>query len=586
MCNNDNFVEEIIDENVTIREPAKMAELFNINFIDTDKKTRQDLPKKPLIALGNTNTSTIFIQPCSNDEIGNIIRSLKNTNAVGYDEFNTKVIKSCTHILAPIICHLVNMSFEQGKFPDKLKISNIKPIHKKECRKNVNNYRPVALLSIFSKIFERAMYNRIYKFIMNKDIIAKEQNGFQKGKSTSLAGFQLVKNVIESIDKGNQACVVYFDMTKAFDYVDHDLLLQKCESYGLRGLCNDWIKSYLSNRSQYVQLSNLNDDSELISHKSTLRHNKFGVPQGSIMGPLLFIIYINDLPRIINYKSILFADDISIIIPKSNKYTDIDHFQNEINNTINQIYQWLKNNNLCVNEKKTKYMIFRNRKMQPLDLKVECNSIEIERVSNTKFLGIVLDEHCSWVSHNDYVCAKLNRFIYALYKLQRESDVNTALMAYHGYITSILRYCLILWGNGTNINRTFILQKRCIRAIANAKPTDSCKPLFIKYGLLSLPSLYIYEGVCFVLKHKDLFTKKGQFLSFNTRYPNNLVLPAGKTALHGKNCHYMLTCMFNKLPARFKTMRWNMFVREVKKWLCSKCFYTVQEFINGKHDSS
>lgn len=367
-------------------------------------------------------------------------------------------------------------------------MSIVKPLHKKGEKEDLNNYRPITLVPVLSKIFEKVMYSRITSFCDKYEIINKDQNGFQKGKSTVLAAFTLLKKITEEVDKRQPVCAIFFDMSKAFDFVSHQRLLDKCYKYGIRGKALDWIRSYLHNRKQCVQIENINDNNTIGYVRSDIAVNRVGVPQGSVLGPLLFLLYINDLPNITDYQCTLFADDISLVITSNNTAT----YNDDINSEVTKVIKWLEANNLNVNLNKTNVMQFCNRK-EGTELNVIYNDQTIQETDVVTFLGIIMDKHCSWKPQIEKKCKSLNSFVYPLRRLSTRVNKETALLAYHGYVASLLRYGVVLWGNCCEIKRLFISQKKCIKAICKKPTRTSCKDLFYELKLLTLPSLYILE---------------------------------------------------------------------------------------------
>lgn len=223
-------IDGIVQNNRFISDPEEMAAIFSDYFTNNtsepETRHRNDIERMD---------SSMFLYPTDEIEISKIVASLRNTNAVGYDGVSTNVIKSAKNDIAPILSYLVNLSFVQGIFPDKLKIASLKPIYKKDDKERVQNYRPIALIPILSKIFEKAMHIRIMNFINRQDILDSNQNGFQKGKSTVLSAFRLVSEIMSYMDRPTEVVAIFIDMSKAFDMVSHEVLLSKCEKYGLRG---------------------------------------------------------------------------------------------------------------------------------------------------------------------------------------------------------------------------------------------------------------------------------------------------------------------------------------------------------------
>lgn len=572
-------IETIQVDDICINDPSDIATAFNNFFLNLTTEPN-DISIENKFNLNNSLSHSLFLMPCLEQEIVNIIKTLKNTKSVGIDGLPTFIFKKFAKFLAPVLTFLINISFTQGKFPDLLKRSKVSPLHKKNDRKDMNNYRPITLVPIISKIFEKAMHKRITNFFDKHSIIAEEQNGFQRNKSTTLAAYSLIKTVVDNIDKKVPVVSVFFDMSKAFDYVDHQILLKKCEKYGIRGQALSWIQSYLSNRMQCVEINKINENGEVVAHKSPFLYNKSGVPQGSVLGPLLFLIYINDLPEIINYKTILFADDISIIIPNHDISLNFDH---TINSVIEIVTTWLLQNKLNVNVKKTAYIQFSNYKTNPPKLNVICQGQEIREVNETKFLGITLDNHCNWKSHISNICTRLSQFIYALKRLRCTAGESAALTAYHGYVASILRYGLILWGNSSDIEKVFILQKKCLRAICGAGPIETCRPLFKKMRLLTLTGLYILEIGTFVRNNPKLFKHYATVdPRLRPRDTTRLLKTVCTSALYKKNSFAMSIKIYNRIPLQIRQLPTNLFIKCLRTWLIDNCFYNFNEFFDIK----
>lgn len=521
----------------------------------------------------------MFLRPMTVNEVRLEIMSLNNTNSEGFDEINTKIIKACTDVLAHILTHLINLSFSTGVFPEILKLSIVKPILKKGKKDDVANYRPITLISILSKVLEKCMYKRLLDFCNKYQIIKNEQYGFQKHKSTSLAIFSLIKIILTNLNKNNLTSTLFFDLSKAFDFVSHDRLLQKLSAAGIRGNALQWISSYLNNRKQCVTITKLDINKDMLPYSSEYRHNKFGVPQGSVLGPILFILYINDITNVTNHKCILFADDISITVTSDKNNNTIKDHETEINNTIDKITEWLDINNLKINLTKSKYIQF--NKSYNTKYNFSLNIAKIKEVTQTKFLGVIIDQDINWKAQVDSATNRINKFIYALRQIKNITNVKTAISSYRAYIESILRYGLIMWGNSTEQNRAFIAQKKCIRAIYGLPPNESCKPLFKELALLPLPSLYIYEICMFVHKHQELFVKASDLYPRNKRNPDRLVLEdTPKSTKYNKNCLTMCVRIYNKIPSNLKVLSSKLFKNKLYEWLNVNNFYNIKELLD------
>jgi hypothetical protein len=560
--------------NAIISDPIKIADAFNNYYIDGTKFDCNVSPNNN-IKLPPNHLKSIFLRPVAVADVIKIIKMLKNTKSTGVDEITTEVIKHCADVLSVPLAFIFNLMLEKGVFPDKLKIAVVKPLFKKKDKKKLENYRPIALLSVFSKIAERIIFNQIYDFIEREHILAKEQNGFRKNKSTTTAIYQLTKTVTENVDKRIPICALYMDLSKAFDFVDHTRLLEKLERYGIRGNALDLLKSYLCNRKQCTEIKRLcKNTKEEVAYYSKFRPLRRGVPQGSILGPLLFLIYINDLPTNVQHPMILFADDSTVLI----KSESLLSYNKDINNTLKNIIDWLQINRLKMNIEKTQIMQFHQSKINAINLDIKYNDECIEHTNVAKFLGLDIDNQLNWKVHTETLDKKINNFVFALRRITKSSDRKTALLAYHGYIGSILRYGIIFWGNSTNKKNVFIAQKKCIRAICSIKKTDSCKPYFKELKILTLASLYIYEVAVFVKSNPNMFPTK----SINSRHKYRINTVPGKTALLRNSILGMSSRIYNFLPDVLKQLHLEKFKKKLKEELINRAYYTIDDFFKDK----
>ena len=306
--------------------------------------------------LPNSNKDSLFLEPCTPNEIQNIVNSLKNSKGLGLDGFSTSIIKQIiTTILSPLTT-IFNKSLESGVFPEKLKLAKVTPIYKSDDKKLLSNYRPISVLPIFSKILEKLMYVRLEKFIEKHNILCENQFGFREKHSTYMALLDICDQITRQLDSKAFSLGIFIDLSKAFDTIDHNILIAKLENYGVRGIALNWYKSYLTNRKQCV---------EIYGNTSTLKSITCGVPQGSILGPLLFLIYINDIVHVSPLmKFILFADDTNLLLHDKN----LPNLILKANTEIQKISDWLKVNKLSLNIKKlTTYYFISDRKKHQIN---------------------------------------------------------------------------------------------------------------------------------------------------------------------------------------------------------------------------
>jgi hypothetical protein len=573
-----NNINYITINNVTFNDPQKICDIFNDYFIDL---TQHDSTSHDFSDIQLSNPHTIYLTPVTDSEIYNIIMTLKNSKSSGYDDITTTLIKLVAKNICRPITHIVNLSFEQGRFPEELKMSVVKPIFKKGDECDPCNYRPITIIPIISKILEKAMLKRLNDFLLKFNILHPQQFGFRKNSSTTTACFDLIRYVTENLNNKTPIASIFLDMTKAFDFVNHERLMRKLEKYGIRGKTYDWVKDYLKDRKQCTEISQIvYERNSLVKtqFRSTFRINSSGVPQGTIIAPLLFLCYINDLPHATQHKPILFADDTTLII----KCDKTEPYNETLNKALADTATWLKTNNLQINTIKTKIMEFRSYNTNELNIQLKYDNEYIQNVDSFKILGIILDKHLNFKEHIDYICNRLERYVYALKRIRQTISTESALVAYYGYVSSVISYGLIIWGNSVDMERVFILQKKCIRAINNAWFLDSCKPLFIKMKILPLPSIYIRDICLFVKSHSawfKLYTDESRRPP-RAQYLDLLHHPPCRTYIYKQSAYNMSIVIYNSLPGNLKKLQGHLFKKNLTEWLTEKCFYSLKEYLD------
>ena len=332
-----------------------------------------------------------FFNYIPTSEIISTFKSLKKKSSSGPDIFNNNVVLMAVELLADPLCYIYNLSINAGIFPDKLKIAKVIPIFKKGDKSEISNYRPISLLSVFSKVFEKIVVKRIISFLSKYAIISDNQFGFRPNHSTTTALLStIIDEIYNSIDDNNFVLGIFFDISKAFDCVNHKILLAKLFHYGIRGQLNKWFESYLHNRSQYTSVNGASSSLDSIS---------CGVPQGSVLGPLLFIIFINDIALLKPIKSLIkmFADDTNLFITGNN----LVNIEQKANVAVNLISQWMLANKLALNIDKTYFMLFQPKSKNNLviTLNINLNGIILKQVHSAKFLGVIIDDRLEWKDH-------------------------------------------------------------------------------------------------------------------------------------------------------------------------------------------
>ena len=333
------------------------------------------------------------------------------------------LIKKVVDLLVEPLLYICNLSLNRGVFPKKLKIAKVTPIFKKGQKENINNYRPISVLPTFSKLIEKIVYHRLSFYLDSFDVIGDNQYGFREGRSTTAAVLSLTDYILRAFDDGKFVVGVFLDLTKAFETVNHNILLKKLEYIGVRGVALRWFQSYLTDRKQYVMFNGSKSDSKQLF---------YSVPQGSILGPLLFNLYINDLTSLaINMKITLFADDSCFYLANKNLNTLI----NTINSDLLTVDNWLKCSRLTLNLDKFHYIIFSRRKKIPPDLpNISIDDHSLKSVNETLFLGITITNNLSWKKHIKIVVNKLYKHKSVLFLTRKYLSRSTMLTLYYSLI--------------------------------------------------------------------------------------------------------------------------------------------------------
>ena len=575
-----------------VKERRVIADEFNNYFTsiahnlneNASKQWSNNLPIIPIphfsSFIGKRINDSMFFEPCSNEEVTSIINDLDSGKS---SDISIRVLKNCAFILTPHLTRFYNSFINLGIFPDLLKIGQITPIFKKGNTQLLQNYRPISTLPCFGKIFEKVIYSRLYNFCISKNLLYENQYGFRSHHSTSHAVNYSIDKIICNIENKNHVLGIFIDLSKAFDTISHEKLLYKLENYGIRGMPLALLQSYLTNRKQFTNFN---------GSKSNLQAVLFGVPQGSVLGPLLFILYINDIINCTKLGHfVMFADDTNIFVTG---HSENDAYS-KANKLLKEINLFMLSNQLHINTEKCIYMHFRpklNHKERKTCARARIVGSEkqlfihenkIKKTNKARFLGIIIDEDLNWDMHLEHLEQKLNSAIITIKRIKKFIPKEHYSKLYHTLFVSHLTYGISAWGSLScyKLKKIFSIQKRCIRLLfgknftfdhvefyktcARARSIDEhmapknyvlehTKPLFTEHKFLTvhnLHKLFILNEIYKIQKYRypislSTFLYK---MSESTRScrNNNLVIPNYRLNVSRNQFLHYGTTIWNKI---------------------------------------
>lgn len=564
--------EPIVSLNKTNHFFANVGKELAANLIN------QNSPRPFSSSLPNVNMPNSFVMYDTDvEEVYKIIMSLKNDCSVGWDGISSNIIKRYRDVLVEPISYICNLSLSTGVFPKAFKKSVIRPIYKGGDGSNVTNYRPISILTTLSKILERVINKRLYEYIERYKLLADQQYGFRIGRSTEDAVLDLSTYILNNLDNGSKCLAIFLDLAKAFDTVSIPLLLWKLEQIGIRGHQLKIINDFLTDREQCVKIDNF--------HSEYLQVN-YGIPQGSILGPTLFLIYINDLCRlsIEQGKIISFADD-TVLLFQAKTWKEVFELAQK---GFNKTYTWLRENILTLNHTKTNYMCFsiRNNTQPDNSFKivmhscllhhVSCSCTPLVKTSTTRYLGVHIDQNMKFDNHIDLLTKRIRKIMYVFRNLRGLTEPKLSKIIYYALCQSIIFYCITVWG-GVN-NNTILPLERAVRGVLKVQynqpiryPTEK---LYIECNVLSVRKLYILSVV--LKKHASL-----QYNPTITLSRNPHIFPYDKkirTSFFQKHYPFLSTYLYNIINKKHNLYSMNKSnCKRRLKQLLNNCTYEETE---------
>lgn len=459
----------------------------------------------------------MFLDPTDPREIITVFMELKNSKAEDAYGFQIIPVKYVIDVISGCLAHIFNACILTAIFPASMQLARVTVTYKKGNRNEFSNYRPISILPVFSKGLEKVILKRLTSFADRFQILTSAQYGIRKHMSTELALLAQKEYILQNFENKNMVLGIFLDFTKAFDLINHDILLLKLEHYGSRGNVLSLISSYLQYRCQFVDIN---------CNHSTIQPVKSGVPQGSILGPFLFILYINEIVNIDeSVKYIIYADDTSLFFAGKSGV----NLTECANKTLQLINNWAFQNDLQINISKTKAILFRPRHTVFKLLPIRINNTEIETVPSFKTRGVYFTEHMSWDKHVNYIIGKLSGVTGCLRQHCLYFPVSVNVIFYNCLFSSLLSYGALVWGTTTleNLDRLLVVQKRMVRIMSKVHYWSHTGSLFQEHRIINVKSLYRYKLFRYyksqIIKNTNLLVTLAQLRktvnTYNTRRP-------------------------------------------------------------------
>lgn len=540
-----NFIEDTHFDKITHKGEdytgEKLAEAFSLYFA-RDHSTPHNSQDTPTARC----SSTLFLEPVGESEVTQTFLELSNSTSCDLNNIQIRPVKYVIELICVPLTHIFNLCLQTATFPSAMQIAKVIVLYKKGDKNDFSNYRPISILPVFSKCLEKIILKRMDKFLQSNNIINDSQYGFRKNRSTEIALIHQKEYILDKLEKNKFVLGIFVDFTKAFDCIVHSILFRKLDLCGIRGHALDLIKSYLSHRKQYVQISNF---------QSKTRDITAGVPQGSILGPLLFNIYINDIANIDDQsRFIIYADDTTILLSADTH----NELSSRGNNVLGKLEVWTKENALSVNVNKTKAIIFNsiNKKSDTL-VHLLYKSQPVEIVRSIKSLGVYFTLHLQWNDHVHNILLKASRAVGILWRHKSVLPLKAKLAIYHALFLSHLNYCTLVWATTTktNLRKISSLHNKILRLIYNLPHRHTTDHLFSEHEIINVYHLYIYR----LLRRYKIEQKKRSFtitdiasmIRYQSKYPHRhqppWMLPRIRTNYGQQKITYQLPLQLNRL---------------------------------------
>ena len=555
-----NYKEETLPDNLNKNTANKFNHFFSTVGKSVQKKLKINIQEPNLNQDGSFKFHNI-----TEGEISKLIKRIRPDVATGYDEISSRLLKAAEPAILPHLKDLVNLSYETETFPDSLKRANVKILYKSGDNNNPADYRPISILTTLSKIFERSAVNQLMDFLINNNKLNFKQHAYKPKFSTATCLFELVENIRKLIDQKHLVAIASLDLSKAFDSLAHELILNKLIKQDIDHKAVKWVKSYLEDRKQCVKFGDIISDEEYV---------RSGVPQGSILGPLLFIICTDDLPEVLKeYETYTYADDTQIVVTGKNK----NEIETNLTDAINKANTYYNENSLLNNIGKTEILLFQNHKQKHVKIQVKVRDGPkikiIEGQESMKILGIYLDKHLTWNKHISQTKKKATNSIRNLHRVNKFLPLKQKRLLYNSLVVPHFSYCDVIWNelSRENERKLQLTQNFAAKSMLGLRKTSSATMALKRLELLPLKEKRNIHSAVLVKKALD-----GQVpQTISSRYtdlqrhpdlrPGNLQIPKHNTSQYEKGPLYTSIKVWNNVPDHLKNLKLNQFKDNLQK---------------------
>lgn len=559
-----NRIDKIL--NSTGEEITDLQDISNeLNKHFTEIAKHISKPKKYSKVHDKNINVNFYLAKTSAEEISSVINDLKRSVSPGHDGISCDILKFLNKTISPYLSAVINKILDEGIFPQCLKWARITPVFKSGDKTDCNNYRPISVLNILSKIVEKIIYTRLMKFLEENEILNAHQYGFLKSKNTLSAITYLTELVNSGIDKKFYNRILFLDFKKAFDMVHHEILLMKLKNLGIEGKSFKLFQSYLTDRYQITKIDKYESDPHKI---------EYGVPQGSVLGPILFLIYVNDLGEMnLEGKLIMYADDVALVFSGEKNSTLL-----KMRNDIKKVTEWCAKNNMYLNERKCVYMNF-NEKNREIE-NVEINNCYIKKVDNYKYLGVEIDNKLTFCNQIEKIKNKIRSFCGILSHTSKYLNTNSKYLLYNSFISSHLIYCAVIYNNSlkTDLDKLQRMQNKVLKILFNKSRLTRTETLYKELKILQIEYIIKNESIKLIYKIENKIinnnirlVENNSFHSYSTRSANHFHVEQAMSNRGLNRVTNSAVKEFNKIPNELKLIaNFCNFKKKLKLYLLDK----------------